>query len=174
MSTPIACIPSLQDEHPFPNRFLVARLQMDALTNSNSVNHLFGTLDELPSGINEMYERTLTRINAQSAEDASIARRLFIWLMHAKEPIALSDLPYALAVSFDRLAYDPDDVVDTSIILSSCGGLVSVQKPRRWKVRFNDIIKVHWPDERVEIRRLVDGVQVVQYDDRAQVRFTRE
>lgn len=84
-----------------------------------------------------MYERTLARIDGQSEEDASIARRLFLWLLYAEESLPLAELQNALAVSFENLTYDPNDIVDGSIILSSCGGLVIAQKLQR-KVRFDD------------------------------------
>ncbi|KAF5336511.1 hypothetical protein D9611_006563 [Ephemerocybe angulata] len=109
--------------------FLVARLQMDGvLEKGRSVSTLLKALDQLPSGVDEMYEHTLERINAQPDEDVSIAHRVFIWLLYSTRNLSLLELQHALAVSFEDEAYDPIDIIPGSMILSMCGGFVTVEE----------------------------------------------
>ncbi|KAF5340588.1 hypothetical protein D9611_007402 [Ephemerocybe angulata] len=113
--------------------FLVARLQIEAvLHKARSVNSLLKALEQLPSGVNDMYRHTLERINAQPEEDVSIAHRVFIWLMYSvpgfdnvyAQSFSIAGLQHALAVSFDNETYDEGEIIPASMILSLCGGLV--------------------------------------------------
>ena len=104
---------------------------MESLTrNCNSVATLFKALQTLPSGIDEMYRLTMERINAQPYQDVSIAHRLFTWIMHtimsSSGSFSDHDAQLALAVSFDSQTFDDDDKVPFDLILSACGGLVTV------------------------------------------------
>lgn len=107
--------------------FLVARLQMDAIRNCRNVNGLFQALENLPSGLNDMYRHTFERIKAQSDEDVHLAYCVFVWLLHAQRPLSPDELQEALAVSFERCAFDPGDVVPIDLTLSVCCGLVEVE-----------------------------------------------
>ncbi|KAF6751434.1 ankyrin repeat-containing domain protein, partial [Ephemerocybe angulata] len=105
--------------------FLVARLQMeDVIRKARNANTLLRELDHLPSGVDAIYEHTLARIGAQSEEDASIAYRVFIWLVYARHTIHTTRLQEALAISFENTSYDAGDVIPVDLILSLCGGLV--------------------------------------------------
>jgi hypothetical protein len=77
-----------------------------------------------------MYQLTMDRINAQPRRDVSIAHRLFTWIMHPLSSgdgnFSVEDASYALAVSYDSQTFDKDDTVDISLILSACGGLVTI------------------------------------------------
>ncbi|KAF6747974.1 ankyrin repeat-containing domain protein [Ephemerocybe angulata] len=109
--------------------FLVARLQMEAiLRKARSANTLLKGLEQLPSGVDAIYEHTLARINAQSEEDASIAHRAFIWLLYVKDSLTSDDLQHTLAISFEDKRYDAGDVIPLDLMLSMCGGLVTVEK----------------------------------------------
>ncbi|KAF6741617.1 hypothetical protein DFP72DRAFT_942612 [Ephemerocybe angulata] len=109
--------------------FLVARLQMeDVLDKARSVGSLLKTLNQLPSGVEDMYRHSLLRINAQSADDVSSAHRVFTWLLHSARDLAAGELQEALAVSFEDKTYDSIDVIPISMILSMCGGFVTVEK----------------------------------------------
>ncbi|KAF6754079.1 hypothetical protein DFP72DRAFT_1170539 [Ephemerocybe angulata] len=106
--------------------FLVARLQMEGvLRKARSVNTLLKGLDQLPSGVDAMYEHTLARIGAQPEEDASIAYRVFIWLLYSKKTLTPEDIQFALAISFEDKSYDAGDVIPRDLILSLCGGLIT-------------------------------------------------
>lgn len=111
------------------HRFLVARLQMEAvIRKATNANGIFKALDELPSGVDQMYEHTLNRIKAQSSEDEVIAWKTFMWLLYAREPLTTRQIQIALCISVEREAFDADDEVPVATILSICGGMVTVEK----------------------------------------------
>ncbi|KAF5328527.1 hypothetical protein D9611_014368 [Ephemerocybe angulata] len=117
--------------------FLLASLQMDSLRSSRSINSLFKCLEKLPSKLYDMYHLTMERIEAQSDEDASIAKRVFIWLAYSKNPhpMTVADLQDALTFSYSNLSYDSGDTIPESLMLAPCLGLVTVQETRPWKRR---------------------------------------
>ena len=45
---------------------------------------------------------------------------------HEDGRLSVDDACYALAVSYDSQTFDKGDIVDLSLILSACGGLVTV------------------------------------------------
>ncbi|KAF5335515.1 hypothetical protein D9611_012128 [Ephemerocybe angulata] len=105
--------------------FLVARLQMeDVLRKARNVNTLLKGLDQLPSGVDAIYEHTLARIGAQPGEDALIAHRAFIWLLYARTRLTPHEFQHALAISFEDKSYDAGNVIPVDLILSMCGGLI--------------------------------------------------
>ncbi|KAF6759101.1 hypothetical protein DFP72DRAFT_148681 [Ephemerocybe angulata] len=106
--------------------FLVARLQMDAVCDCRTVNALFKKLDDIPFGLDGMYRVTLQRIVSRGEEDVHIASRVFVWLLHAFEPLSPGELQEALAVSLNDRTFDPGDIMDINVILSACCGLVEV------------------------------------------------
>ncbi|KAF5314589.1 hypothetical protein D9611_007263 [Ephemerocybe angulata] len=112
--------------------FLVARLQMElVIRKARSLNSLLKALDDLPSGVDAMYKHTLERIASQPEEDASIAYRVFAWLLYGGVgSFRVEVLQEALATSFEDEIYDARDVVPLPIILAACGGLVTVSKER--------------------------------------------
>ncbi|KAF5335454.1 hypothetical protein D9611_012131 [Ephemerocybe angulata] len=115
--------------------FLVARLQMeDIIRKARSANTLLRGLDQLPSGVDAMYEHTLARIGAQSEEDASIAYRVFIWLLYTLSAFYTTRLQDALAISFENKSYDAGDLIPVDLILSLCGGLVTYEKPSKLRL----------------------------------------
>lgn len=124
-------------------RFLVARLQMESIVRKcSSVNSLFKHLDSLPSSVHDIYRHTLDRINAQPEEDAAIAYRIFLWLLHARPfqwkprwrlhqyPTA-EDIQYAVTMGPECAVFDEDNVIPLPLLLSMCGGLVIVEEVNR-------------------------------------------
>lgn len=110
-------------------RFLVARLQMEVVVeNATSVNNIFRALDELPSDLDMMYESTLQRVNAQSPKRVAIARRVFLWVLYAREALSIRQLQCALCIDFEKQTFDPGDESPTPTIIALCGGLITVEK----------------------------------------------
>jgi hypothetical protein len=85
------------------------------------------TLRSIPSGVSKMYRDTLERINGQTTEEASVAKRVFLWLVYAKRQLAVSELQDALATSYKNSIFSQNAVVDIDIILSICYGLITVK-----------------------------------------------
>ncbi|KAF6742124.1 hypothetical protein DFP72DRAFT_1109602 [Ephemerocybe angulata] len=108
--------------------FLLARLQMElVLERCTTVGSLLKALESLPSGVNDMYQVTMDRINSQSEEDASIANRTFIWLLHARIPLSPEDVQHALTFSYQDLVFHEESLISIPMLLSICCGLVTVE-----------------------------------------------
>ncbi|KAF5332741.1 hypothetical protein D9611_005369 [Ephemerocybe angulata] len=119
--------------------FLLARLQMElVLERCVTIGSLLKALETLPSGINDMYHITMDRISSLSEEKVSIAHRVFLWVLHAKEDLTPKDLQHALMFSYQDKTFVTDNLVPVPVLLSICCGLVTVEerKPEKDVVRF--------------------------------------
>ncbi|KAH6908110.1 ankyrin repeat-containing domain protein [Coprinopsis sp. MPI-PUGE-AT-0042] len=113
--------------------FLHAALQVETLQQSLSLRHALDNLDQLPTSIEDMYARTMKRIDMQPRASSELARRILTWVVFAHSLLKVEDLQYALAVNIvnqpipahgeilDRLA-----LIDGSTLLSVCCGLIIV------------------------------------------------
>lgn len=109
----------------------MAALQVDALNGCLNMKSLMKTLDSLPSGIDDMYRRTMSRIADQSEEEASLASLTLLWLTYAQRSLKIEELQDALATSFREGAYDADAITESEVILSTCCGLVTIDDSSR-------------------------------------------
>ncbi|RXW18605.1 hypothetical protein EST38_g7250 [Candolleomyces aberdarensis] len=105
--------------------FLVASLQIEALKGSMTPRALMNALETLPTTINDLYEHTLKRINAQSEAEVLLAKRAIVWLVHTLEPLPMNQLQHALATNLDAGTFDEDDITSGEFIFDACCGLVS-------------------------------------------------
>ncbi|KAJ2914024.1 hypothetical protein MD484_g6396, partial [Candolleomyces efflorescens] len=111
--------------------FLLASLQVESLKQCISANDLLEKIDQLPSGVTEMYTRTMERIEAQGEAEASLARRALLWVTYAQTYLTLKRLQRALAIS--RLkGFTNNDVSPEWLILSCCHGLLVVDPSTRF------------------------------------------
>ncbi|KAJ3526142.1 hypothetical protein NMY22_g10290 [Coprinellus aureogranulatus] len=113
-------------KHKSDGMFLLAALQVDALNGCLNMKSLMKALGSLPSGIHEMYRRTLSRISDQSEEEVTLAMLTLLWLTYAQRSLKIEELQDALATSFRDRSYDADAVTESDFILSTCCGLVTV------------------------------------------------
>ncbi|KAJ3527065.1 hypothetical protein NMY22_g9920 [Coprinellus aureogranulatus] len=109
--------------------FLLAAMQIEALTGSTNVASLMSALEALPVGLDGMYTWTLQRIEAQPREESLLAKKALLWLTFSKGPLTMADLQRALATSQraenGASHYDPLCITPADIILTACCGLVS-------------------------------------------------
>jgi ankyrin repeat domain-containing protein 50 len=83
-------------------------------------------LEVLPKEMDEAYDETMSRIEAQPEEDRKFAKHLIAWIVHAFRPLSLEAIQHALAVTPKTNSIDPDDLVDGDILLSLTAGLVVI------------------------------------------------
>lgn len=121
----------------------MAALQVDALNGCLNLKSLMKTLDSLPSGINEMYRRTMCRISDQSAEEAALAKLTLLWLTHAQRSLKIEELQDALATSFRDGSYDADAVTESDVILATCCGLVTIDESSREVRLIRELFSLH-------------------------------
>jgi hypothetical protein len=111
-------------------RFLLARFHVDLLATKISVLEVRKALQNLPKDTDEMYNETMKRVEGQNESSRKLAEHVFIWVIHAYRRLSLTELQHALAVSSDpeMTKMDPSALVDETILISVCAGLVVVDK----------------------------------------------
>lgn len=117
-----------------PERFLLARLHVDALATKHSVKDIRSTLQNLPRGLSDTYDEALSRIFEQQEDDAEFARKVLCWVTYAVRPLTMPELKHALAISPDDTEIDEEGCPEEEFILSLCAGLV-LHEPRSGLIR---------------------------------------
>src|ERR1700753_2869126 len=67
------------------NRFLLAKLHMDALNSQPTVGHIKKAIKCLPVGVNGLeatYDEAMSRIDGQEEELRILARKVLLWVTH--------------------------------------------------------------------------------------------
>ncbi|KAJ7130172.1 hypothetical protein C8R44DRAFT_774980 [Mycena epipterygia] len=136
--------------------FLLAKLHIDSLTTKSTVKAVRDALKNLPKTLEDTYNEAMERINRQNEEDRNIARSALTWISNAKRLLTVSELREALAIEPGTEALDHDNLLDISIILSVCAGLVTVEETetivRLIHYTAQDYLEsVEFPDAQVEI-----------------------
>ncbi|KAF7343641.1 Ankyrin repeat-containing protein [Mycena sanguinolenta] len=106
--------------------FLMAKLHIDSLAEKHTVKAVQSTLENLPNNLEGTYDGVMERINSQTEDDRNLALRTLSWISHAKRILRPSELRAALAVEPGTKELDPNNLVQLSIILSVCAGLLVV------------------------------------------------
>jgi len=96
-----------------------------------SIKKLFTAVESLPLGLNALYERTWERIEDQTDDEVSLARKVVIWLTHAYRPLKVTELQHAVAVPDEGDGFDEGDVTAEELIISVCCGLIMVDQQSR-------------------------------------------
>lgn len=110
------------------NRFLLARLHVDSLTNAAglSVKHVRRKLESLPTTLHGTYEEAMKRIKSQDPESAEIAIQILAWVSYAFRSLSLKELQHALAIEPGMRELDEEVVMDGPTITALCAGLVVI------------------------------------------------
>ncbi|KAJ2934174.1 hypothetical protein H1R20_g2886, partial [Candolleomyces eurysporus] len=106
--------------------FLIASLQIEALKSCISVQSLMTKLETLPIGLNELYDHTLERIEAQGQEKTSLAKRVLLWVTYALDSISIEALQQAVAIELDSKTFDANRMSPIELLLDVCCGLVTL------------------------------------------------
>ena len=99
---------------------------MEALKNCVSRRALITALETLPTTVDDLYQHTLKRIDAQSESEVLLAKKAILWLVHTIIPLSMRELQHALATNLDLSIFDEEDIVRGEIILDACCGLITV------------------------------------------------
>ncbi|KAJ7117141.1 ankyrin repeat-containing domain protein [Mycena epipterygia] len=108
--------------------FLLAKLHIDSLTTKNTIKAVKEALHQLPKDLNHTYDEAMERIDHQGEDDKQLAHLTLTWVANAKRLLSVGELQEALAIEADATDLDPDNLLDISIILSVCAGLVIVDE----------------------------------------------
>ncbi|KAK6839219.1 hypothetical protein PG987_005085 [Apiospora arundinis] len=75
-------------------------------------------------GLAELYSEMLQRILAQPSSRRDLGLKALLWVANSQEPLTKKELVHALSFKPGMEALDSDDIIDESIILSSCADLL--------------------------------------------------
>ena len=103
---------------------------MDKLVQQNSDKEVLQALDNLPEGIDGIYDDAMDRIERQSEADRQLAKKVLSWITHACRPLSVEELQDALAVSPNMTKMDPRALIYERKLTSVCAGLVVIDGQR--------------------------------------------
>jgi hypothetical protein len=129
------------------NRFLLARLQLNIISQQVNVAGVRAELANLPAELEETYRKTLERIQSQGKPDYLLAERLLYWVTFAFCPLTIEALQTAMAIDPDDDKFDQDKVTPKSTLVSSCAGLIAVDPKTQHVYLFRESIKLQIPSQ---------------------------
>lgn len=112
-------------------RFLSVRLHLATLAKKQNKRELSKALQTLPQDLDGIYKETIQRIFTQDSDDVDLARSILSWLSLSPEPMKVEELQHALAIEPDTKTFDWEMLIEESILVSVCGGLVTIEDESR-------------------------------------------
>lgn len=114
-------------------RFLLARLHVESLYDKRNRARVLATLEkisqrsgDLDVAYSKAYDEALKRIDSQSPDDRSLAKRALCWVSLAYRQLSTPELCHGLAIEPGDKCLNPDNVYDIEDIISVCAGLMTV------------------------------------------------
>ncbi|KAJ6587435.1 ankyrin repeat domain-containing protein [Mycena vulgaris] len=108
--------------------FLLAKLHIESLTSKNTIKAVREALQHLPTDLQQTYDEAIDRIKLQREEDKELGLLALTWVANAKRLLSVSELQEALAIEEHSTFLDLDNLLDISMILSVCAGLIIVDE----------------------------------------------
>jgi hypothetical protein len=105
---------------------LLAKLHTDSLTTKVTIKAVREALKNLPKDLEHTYNEAMARIDSQSEDERNIAYLALIWVANAKRPLSAAELQEAIAVEVSSKSLDPDGILDITLIVSVCAGLLMI------------------------------------------------
>ncbi|KAF2656905.1 hypothetical protein K491DRAFT_596009, partial [Lophiostoma macrostomum CBS 122681] len=87
-------------------------------------------LTDLPNQLDDAFNTSVERIDAQPETLRAIAHRLIGWIVSSERPLRTDELTHAFAVDHGDEEVDEENMVMLATLLRACAGLVSVDKDR--------------------------------------------
>ena len=115
--------------HGANGMFLWVRLMIEELEDAERDDELEDALFNLPDGLDELYARVLDRVNRFKKESKrETARQLLQWIACAMEPLTVSEIEHALAITPDEAAFNSRRKIRRTqeFIMETCGPLVEI------------------------------------------------
>jgi ankyrin repeat protein len=81
-------------------------------------------LEKQSTGLDQVYQSTLQRIDMQPVARRELARRFIGWVVFAKRRLKIDEVIHAFAVESDEDDIEEDNFVSPDLLLRSCVGLV--------------------------------------------------
>ncbi|KAF2790175.1 hypothetical protein K505DRAFT_377712 [Melanomma pulvis-pyrius CBS 109.77] len=110
--------------------FLLARLHLNSLRGQVNVKQVKYALQQLSSGesgLESAYEKTMEMIQGQAEGQRDIAMQTLAWITFGHRTIMMRELQHALAIEIGKTSLDLENITIADVILSACGGLITIQ-----------------------------------------------
>jgi hypothetical protein len=105
----------------------MAKLHMDSIARKLSRKSVRRTLEELPHGLDAIYDDAMHRIESQTPECVEIAKKVLCWVAFSLRPLSIPELQHALVIEPGLCELEHDDFPDDEMMISACAGLVVVE-----------------------------------------------
>lgn len=106
----------------------MAQLYIGLLSRQRTRNNIRSALEQLPDGLNDVYDAVMDRIKSQSSNDADLALKILSWITYAKMPLEAVVLQHAVVITENIMEIDDDDLIDIEDLVSICAGIVTVDR----------------------------------------------
>lgn len=106
----------------------MAVLQVQAILDEPTVGDMKTALEELPHGLNDALDSTLSRIRDQPDGRRRIGLNTLMWISHAKRPLLAIELSEALAIRSGDNFLNIDRQPRLGVMVDCCMGLVTVDE----------------------------------------------
>ncbi|KAL8880401.1 MAG: hypothetical protein Q9198_002182 [Flavoplaca austrocitrina] len=103
--------------------FLWVFFQLDDLCEAPSDALIRQTLQNLPIGLIETYERILEKIWRHKIKRCMV-QRIFMWIRSARRPLTVEEVREAAGFKPGQKSWDPDVLPDVDLMIEACKGLV--------------------------------------------------
>jgi len=109
-------------------RFLLAQLQVDSLTDAETIESLKTRLEALSSTIDEQYDSIMKRIMNGSSETAKLAMEVLMFTTISLRPLSSIELQHALAARIGDPGPARERVPLEDRLVEVCAGMVVLEK----------------------------------------------
>ncbi|KAH6909746.1 hypothetical protein BKA70DRAFT_175144 [Coprinopsis sp. MPI-PUGE-AT-0042] len=111
--------------------FLHASLQLKALRECTSVHEVKETLAAFPADIEDLYLQTWQRILNQTPAKVLLAKKVILWVINSTRSLTIDELRHALATCPDTHRFNSSRLVQESVLIGLCRGLLMVEEETR-------------------------------------------
>jgi len=112
-------------------RFLIARLNIDAILGQTSVEKRKEVLQKVAttrSDLESVYARMLQHIREQEGDRSRLGIEALMWVSHSERPLRIDELLHALAVEPESMGLGPKNILQKHEFSEICLGLVEVDR----------------------------------------------
>ncbi|KAG1812210.1 uncharacterized protein BJ212DRAFT_478663 [Suillus subaureus] len=122
--------------------FRWVQCQLDEIVAYNKLVDIEATLDNVPAGLYETYDRIIQAIKQRGPRDDQIAHSCLLWLAGVFTPLTLDQLKEAMMIEVGQSELNPDlGVMNPMDILAACGSLVDYNEKTRVVTLFHNSVK---------------------------------
>jgi len=107
-------------------RFLLPVLQMQFVLEAMTRSEIQKSLRNLSANLGQAFEDTLRRIDNEPRNRRQVAIQSLSWVSHACRPLLINELRHALATQVGDTAFDPDNLLQSKLIVECCSGLIVI------------------------------------------------